>query len=147
MEEQEVKQQEVTQQDSGQQETNSIFPDGLLDETIRTLDLIFPFGDDRTKAYLEAEGYVFYGLTLPRHSRYTRADLNEFDYWGDRLAILYDLLEQPPSTLAAMSYDRRNPMQWWTFWLAVFFSIMTLSFGVAGGVNYVTIGQAYFIDF
>ena len=70
LEEQEIKQQELTRQDSGQQETNSIFPDGLLDETIRTLDLLFPFGDDRTKEYLEDEGQVFYGLNLPRHSQY-----------------------------------------------------------------------------
>ena len=132
VEEQEIKQQEVTQQDSGQQEINSIFPVRLLDETIRTLDILFPFGDDRTMAYLEDQGQNFYGLTTPRHSRYMSADLNDFDYWRDRLAVLYDLLDQPPSTLVGMLYDRRNPIQWWTFWLAVFFSTLIFVFGVAG---------------
>ena len=132
LEQHEKKQQELTRQSSGQQKTDSIFPDGLLDETIRTLDLLFPFGDDRTKKYLESEGQVFYGLTLPRHSLYESANLNEFDYWRDRLAVLNDVLDQPPSRFPAMLYDRRNPMQRWIFWLAVFFSVLTLSFGVAG---------------
>ena len=131
-EEQEMKQQELTRQDSGQQETNSIFPDGLLDETIRTLDLLFPFGDDRTKEYLDDEGQVFYGLNPPRHSQYMSADLNDFDCWRDRLAVLYDILDRPPSRFPGMLYDGGQPLQWWTLWLAVFFSILTLIFGVAG---------------
>ncbi len=132
LEEQEIKQQEPTRQVSGPQETNTIFPDGLLDETIRTLDLLFPFGDDRTKEYLEDEGQVFYGLNPPHHSQYMSADLNEFDYWRDRLTVLYDVIDQPPNRFPGMLYDRRNPIQRWTFWLAVFFSVLTLIFGVAG---------------
>ena len=133
VEEREMKQQKVTQRDLGQQEIKSMFPSGLLDETMRTLDILFPFGDDRTMEYLKNERQDFYGLTTPRHSRYLPADLNEFDYWRDRSAVLYDLLEQPPSTLVGMLYDyRRNPIRWWTFWLAVFFSILILVFGVAG---------------
>ena len=131
-EEQEMKQQEPTRQNSGQQETNSIFPDGLLDETIRTLDLLFPFGDDRTKEYLEDEGQVFYGLNPPCHSQYMSADLNDSDYWRDRLAVLYDILDRPPSRFPGMLYDGGQPLQWWTFWLAVFFSVLILIFGVAG---------------
>lgn len=134
--EKEIKQQqEVTQQqDLGlQQGTNIIFPDGCLNETMRTLDILFPFGDDHTMEYLKNEAQDFYALTIPRHSRYLPADLNEFDYWRDRLAVLYNLLNQPPSTLVGMLYDyRRNPIQWWTFWLAVFLSILILVFGVAG---------------
>ena len=60
------------------------------------------------------------------------ADLNDFDYWRDRLAVLYDVLDQPLSRSPSMLYDSRNPIQWWTFWLAVFFSVLTLNFGVAG---------------
>ena len=106
----------MTQRDLGQQEIKSIFPGGLLNETMRTLDILFPFGDDHTMEYLKNEAQDFYGLTTPRHSRYMPADLNEFDHWRDRLAVLYDLLDQPPSTLVGMLYDyRRNPMQWWTF--------------------------------
>ena len=128
----ESEQQEIKQQGTGQNETHSIFPDGLLDETIWTLDLLFPFGDDHTKKYLEDEGQVFYGLNLPRHSLIVSADLNGFHYWRDRLAVLYDMLDQPPSCFPGMWSDRKSTMQWWTFWLAVFFSILTFGFGVAG---------------
>lgn len=62
------------------------------------------------------------------------ADLNDFGYWRDRLAVLYDLLDQRPSTLTGIWYDRRNPMQWWKFWLAVFFSTLIFVFGVAGSI-------------
>ena len=127
----ELEQQEIKQR-PGQKKTDSIFPDGLLDETIRTLDLLFPFGDDRTKKYLEDDGQVFYGLSLPRHSQFVSADLSDFQYWRDRLAVLYDVLDRPPSRIPGMWTDRRNPMQWWTFWLAVFFSTLTLVFGIAG---------------
>ena len=132
----ELEQQEIKQHglmpSTGEKKTESIFPEGSLDETIRTLDLLFPFGDDRTKEYLEHEGQLFYGLSLPRHSQSVSADLNDFRYWQDRLTVLYDVLDRPPSRFCGMWTDRRNRMQWWTFWLAVFFSPLTLVFGVAG---------------
>ena len=131
LEQQEIKQHVITRS-PGQKKTDSIFPDGLLDETIRTLDLLFPFGDDRTKKYLEDEGQLFYGLSLPRHSQFVPADLSNFHYWRDRLTVLFDVLDRPPSRFPGMWTDRRNPMQWWTFWLAVFFSALTVVFGIAG---------------
>ncbi|KAK0507430.1 hypothetical protein JMJ35_009953 [Cladonia borealis] len=132
LEEQEIQQQGPTRQNSGQQETNSMFPDGLLDETIRTLDLLFPIANLRAKKYLEDEGQVFYGASLPRHSQFEPVALNDFHYWRDRLAVLYDVLDRPSSSFRGMLYDRRNPMQWLTFWLAVFFLVLILIFGVAG---------------
>ena len=132
LEKKEMKPPELTGQGPGHNETDRIFPDGLLDETIWTLDLLFPIADLPSKKYLEDEDQIFYGVNVPRHSQFAPVDLNDFHYWRDRLAILYDVLDQPPSRFRGMWSDRRNPMQWWTFWLAVFFSLLTFGFGVAG---------------
>jgi hypothetical protein len=57
-------------------------------------------------------------------------DLGDFTYWRARLVNLYDAFNAPPFGFYQMWHDRRNPMQWWTFWLAGFILILSTFFGI-----------------
>ena len=47
---------------------------------------------------------------------------------------LHDEFHAPPRGLWATLRDYRNPVQWWTFWLAIFIAGETLVFGVVASV-------------
>jgi hypothetical protein len=109
-------------------ESCDILPKDLLHETIRTLDLLFPFGDEKTQKWLDDSGQAFYRTSSQDMPRAT--DLGEFRFWRKRLVELYDVFNRPPRSILQMWHDRRNPMQWWTFWLAALIAFMTIVFGV-----------------
>lgn len=109
----------------------NVFPKEFLLETVRTLDLLFPFGDKNTESWLEASKQPFH-RTSSSYVQARATDLTEFCYWRRQLLELYDLFQQPPSTMTQMWHDRRNPMQWYTFWLAAFIAISSLIFGSIG---------------
>jgi hypothetical protein len=48
----------------------------------------------------------------------THLDLGDFDFWRARLVTLYGAFQAPPAGIHQTWHDRRNPMQWWTFWPA-----------------------------
>jgi len=57
---------------------------------------------------------------------------------------LYDVFEQAPRSVLQMWHDRRNTMQWWTFWLAAVIAAMTVVFGVFS--SYTGYRQAFFAE-
>ncbi|KAL2040353.1 hypothetical protein N7G274_006796 [Stereocaulon virgatum] len=109
-------------------ESKSVLPTDLVAETLRTLDLLFPFGDESTQKYLAESGQDFYRTSSRDPSRAT--DFGEFRYWQRRLVELHELFHHAPKSVLQMWYDRRNPVQWWTFWLAVAIAFLTILFGV-----------------
>ncbi|EPE24129.1 hypothetical protein GLAREA_07979 [Glarea lozoyensis ATCC 20868] len=100
----------------------------LLEETMKSLDLLFPFGDSRTRGHLIKERHPFFLAETPTFPR--TMDLSDFNFWRRRIIILYDVFHAPPSRMHQIWKDRRNPMQWWTFWLAGLIVIITVVFGV-----------------
>ncbi|KAL2171205.1 hypothetical protein VTG60DRAFT_3516 [Thermothelomyces hinnuleus] len=121
----------------------SIFPKGLVEETLRTLALLFPqaqfsnqhsaqgsrrkwFRELRLK-YRDAEQTVIEPrLALCGAPRSEDRQIERFHYWRDRLVILkqtYD--DATPKTLGQWWHDRRNGVQWYTFWVAVLVPVIT----------------------
>ena len=45
---------------------------------------------------------------------------------------LYPVFRQPPTTIYHLWHDRRNPMQWYIFWLAFLIAILSIVFGLLG---------------
>jgi hypothetical protein len=108
-------------------DTTDIYEKELLEETMKSLDLLFPFGDSQTRTFLSQEGHPFFLAETPAFPR--TMDLGDFSFWRRRIVILYDAFNAPPSRVHQMWKDTRNPMQWWTFWLAGFIVILTMVFG------------------
>ncbi|KAH9866166.1 hypothetical protein J1614_008731 [Plenodomus biglobosus] len=104
----------------------------VLDEAIRTLDLLFPFGDSKTAEFLEAEGMHFYSISSGSPRPY---DLGDFVHWRNNLAQLLRLLHGPPETVTQTLTDTRNISQFATLWVAIFgVFALTIVFGILATV-------------
>jgi hypothetical protein len=112
---------------SSHYETTDVYGKDILEETMKSLDLLFPFGDSQTRSFLSQERHPFFLADTPTFPR--TMDLGDFSFWRRRIVILYDAFNAPPSRVQQMWKDTRNPIQWWTFWLAALITILTMIFG------------------
>ena len=118
--------------------SRSPLPVTVLRETIQTLDLLFPFWDERTKALLKREGQSFHNITSHvDHGR--RLHLLDFPHWKVRLLDVHEeIYQSTPASWAQLWLDRRNPQQFWTFWIALVILVLTLISTIASTVSMVT---------
>lgn len=106
----------------------SLLPDGVADETLQTLALLFPTADRETKKwFLKVAGPA----QLDRRTiqcgrlRSNRRQIENFKFWRDRLATLKQIYDEAqPRTLAQWWRDRRDGVQWYTFMVVVFLTIL-----------------------
>jgi len=111
----------------------TIIPADDLDETLRTLDLLFPYGDKPTKIFLEHSKVHMWIMNPMESPRAT--ELDEFVYWRSRLAQLLSLFHGPPETVRQTLLDSRNTAQFATLWVAIFgVFFLTILFGVLSTV-------------
>ena len=109
--------------------SRTILPTSLVRETLLSLSILFPNWDLRTERFLrnsQNTQLYDYPFEYPCH-----AHLNEFWHWRDRLARIHHEFQSPGPGWRQLWSDRRNPLQWYTFWFAVAILILTLIFGIA----------------
>jgi hypothetical protein len=112
----------------------SALPERLLCETIWSLNLLFPQWDPQTNTLLKRHGQTF--QQAGPYEGPPTLNLVEFQYWRDRLSELHDVVYlSPPVSWAQLWRDRRNPQQFWTFWLALVILLLTLVSTVTGIVQ------------
>src|SRR5689334_14858430 len=103
--------------------TSDLFPTGLAEETVRTLALLFPESDKITRTWIESlsnSNNIDKQLVKCGHLRTDDRQIENFNFWHDRLVILKKIFDESrPSTLSQWWFDRRNGVQWYTFWVAV----------------------------
>ncbi|GAP83386.2 hypothetical protein SAMD00023353_0202620 [Rosellinia necatrix] len=118
---------------------HQMFPPGFVDETLRTLSLLLPQNDGGTRAWLRSQ-IAEHGLdpllaecgSLKTHER----RFENFGCWNDRLVILKQALDESrPRTLSQWWFDRRNGVQWYTFWVAILVFLVTIFFGIIQSVE------------
>lgn len=108
-------------------------PGGLLHDTLRTLDLLFPMHDRHILAFLEEENVQMLIEDPLETLRPTR--LNELSYWNNRLARLLRLYDGPPESRLQTLLDTRDTAQFATLWVAVFgVTSLTILFGILSTV-------------
>ncbi|MCJ1383216.1 hypothetical protein MMC17_006329 [Xylographa soralifera] len=96
----------------------SLLPRNVVVETTQSLDLLFPHWDAKTDDLLRQHCQTFHRLGS-FHST-SSLNLKNFDHWRDRLLELYEeVYQSPPVSWAQLWADRRNPLQWYTFWIAL----------------------------
>ena len=114
-------------------QNSAVLPLELLEETIDTLNLLFPFGLMETRAILGREGQPFYGLgNCGREMQY---DMDKYQYWGKRLKDICNLFDEPPRHWRQLLSDRRNMMDWATFWIGLLVLVLTIVSIVFGTVS------------
>ncbi|MCJ1455807.1 hypothetical protein MMC28_006163 [Mycoblastus sanguinarius] len=109
-----------------------IIPATVLKETLLSLDFLFPHWDPRTDSFLCREGKSFHYQSPFDDPR--PLNLDDFDHWRERLSELYQVYQSPPVGWVQIWADRRNPLQWYTFWLALVILMLTIVFGVIQSV-------------
>jgi hypothetical protein len=109
----------------------ALLSQSLLTETIKTLDLLFPAWDVETRKLLGAASQDFHTIEPVAESR--QLNLIEYDHWRTRLLDVYDeIYLSPPVSWRQLWRDRRNPQQFWTFWIALVILMLTLVSTAAG---------------
>lgn len=119
----------------------SLYPTGFIEETLRTLALLFPQHDRESSMWLQSRsGPNCHGtnreLLKCGHLRLEERQQTNFNFWHDRLVILkqaYD--ESRPATLSQWWLDRRNTVQWYTFWVAIVVLFLTIFFGLVQSIE------------
>ncbi len=116
-----------------------LFPEGLLRETLRTLSLLFPPHHPDTAKFLrrlDANIVLDKQLTNCGQLRINERQIETYTFWHDRLVLLKRSFDQSrPSTLSQWWYDRRNGVQWYTFWVAILVLFLTIFFGMVQSIE------------
>ncbi|PSN65960.1 hypothetical protein BS50DRAFT_525791 [Corynespora cassiicola Philippines] len=129
---------------------SDILPPGLAEETLRTLALLCPQSDRATKKWLRRlpkpivskwpSGRPAYILDphLMRcgHLKTDDRQIEKFIYWHDRLVVLKQVFDETtPNNISQWWHDRRNGVQWYTFWVAIIVLSLTLMFGLIQSIE------------
>ncbi|KAK8112957.1 hypothetical protein PG984_013483 [Apiospora sp. TS-2023a] len=118
------------------QSSESLLPDGLAEETLQTLALLCPSTDRETRRWLPRIPSIDQCLAHCGRLKTELRQIERFHFWRDRLVMLkqaYD--EAQPKTLTQWWHDRRNGVQWYTFWVAVLVLVLTILFGLIQSVE------------
>jgi hypothetical protein len=114
--------------------TEHLFPEGFIDETLRTLSILFPAHDRLTENWFSKIA-LLHSLDQ-RAMRCKRVEPNHrrietFTFWRDRMIILKEVFEEStPKTVSQLWSDRRSPTQWWTFWIVLILSSLSVFLGL-----------------
>ena len=118
---------------------SSIFPEGFIRETVRTFALLFPQSDAATRKWFQqisTSSKLDPRIVKCGHLRASDRQIENFTFWHDRLVILKQVFDQAhPGTLSQWWFDRRNGVQWYTFWVAILVMTLTNFFGLVQSIE------------
>ncbi|KAF4446969.1 hypothetical protein F53441_9440 [Fusarium austroafricanum] len=110
----------------------------VIQETITSLELLFPRYNIPTNRFLKAhnESLYLFRVRNPgdvRDRAGSKVRLKEFVFYHDRLIELAQEFINPPKSWNTIFKDYRNPIQYWTFWIGlVIFAATVVSVVLAG---------------
>ncbi|KAB8356640.1 hypothetical protein FH972_024217 [Carpinus fangiana] len=109
----------------------SIYPSGFLQETEKTIALLFPSSDTQQRTWIRRNRRLAEIDVEPGLARRVPRSLSEYDYWFQRLEHLQSHFDgTTPRSLSQWFHDRRDGNSFFTFWLAVAAITLTLLFGL-----------------
>jgi len=111
----------------------SLIPVTVLSETILSLNLLFPHWDTLTDNFMLQQDQTFHLDGPLDDSR--PLNLSDFDHWRNRLLELHQIFHSPPVGWTQIWADRRNLLQWFTFWIAIVILVLTIVFGIISSVT------------
>ncbi|KAL8736847.1 MAG: hypothetical protein Q9181_002262, partial [Wetmoreana brouardii] len=117
----------------------TLLKDDLIDETLRTLGLLIPSNDARSRKWFAKKQRILSldsktGSYGPLNA--SARQIEKFHYWRDRLVVLKQTFDDSePNTIASWWYDDRKMVQWYTFWVAALVLLLTIVFGLIQSVS------------
>ncbi|KAF4455853.1 hypothetical protein F53441_1885 [Fusarium austroafricanum] len=129
---------EICDFDAGYSDT-TLFSQEFIDETLNTMALLFPRWDMETRAWYQTQASLRgldTQLTEIGQLDADKRQIEKFSFWHDRLVILKQVFDESrPSSLRQWWHDRRNGVQWYTFWVAILVFLLTVFFGLVQSVE------------
>ncbi|OAL05415.1 hypothetical protein IQ06DRAFT_312788 [Phaeosphaeriaceae sp. SRC1lsM3a] len=121
------------------QAQDSMLPAKLIEETLTTLALLFPSDDAGVREWYKK---ISIGASVdPQVVKcgWLKTDdrqIEKFKHWHDQLVVLKQVFDEAtPRTMSQWWHDRRNGVQWYTFWVAIVVLTLTLTFGLIQSVE------------
>jgi hypothetical protein len=108
--------------------SSSILPRPLVEETLLSLSILFPNWNVATEQFLRRSQHLEVHDSQFEYPHYTYLD--QFHHWRDRISRLSLEFQSPGPKFKHLWSDRRNRLQWYTFWFAVAILILTIVFGI-----------------
>ena len=112
---------------------SKIYSKELIQETIWTINLLFPRNDKETRKFLTRHKRDF--NNDPPYVERRPLNLNDYVFWRDRLSELRQIYAAQPRNLRAALMDNRSTLQLYTLWTAVIIFLLTVVFGVISSVT------------
>ncbi|KAH8675201.1 hypothetical protein BGZ61DRAFT_361159 [Ilyonectria robusta] len=118
---------------------NTMFPPDFIQETLRTIALLFPEYDKEMRKWYRTQVAKHELDATAMNSGQLIADerqLESFKYWHDRLVVLKQVYDESrPNSISQWWHDRRNGVQWYTFWVAIIVLALTIFFGLVQSIE------------
>jgi hypothetical protein len=119
---------------------DSPYPPGFLEETERTLALLFDPADKgtlkRTRRIQRRDAADLEAAMKSVVDLDERLDLRNYPFWQERLLAIQQVYDEAqPKTIKQWFFDDRNRINWATFWTAITVFILTVVFGVISSVT------------
>ncbi|ROW01385.1 hypothetical protein VPNG_07618 [Cytospora leucostoma] len=116
--------------------SESLLPDGVATETLQTLALLLPSYDTETRKWFNTTTDLDTEAIECGQLRDDRRQIETFTVWRDRLVMLKQVFDEAqPRTMSQWWHDRRNRVQWYTFWVAILVLVLTIIFGLIQSVE------------
>jgi hypothetical protein len=122
-------------------EGSNYLPDGLVDETIRTIAVLFPNAKQHVDDWLrkiikKAADRNEHVDPAIRDVKAASLEIEKFEFWRHRLLVLEKAYNKSePRTLWQWWIDRRKRREWATFWVAILVLVLTILFGLIQSVT------------
>lgn len=119
---------------------STVFPEGFIEETLQTLYLLLPYQHAETRRWYQKEAKDR-GLDRSACIRRWRMSarygkMEDFKFWRERLTLLKEAYDQSePDTVSRFWLDKRSPVQWAKFWVAVLVLVLTIFFGLVQSIK------------
>ncbi|KAH7384244.1 hypothetical protein DE146DRAFT_622504 [Phaeosphaeria sp. MPI-PUGE-AT-0046c] len=121
------------------QSQDSMFPASLIEETLATLALLFPSDDAAVREWydnISVGASVDSQVVMCGWLKTDDRQIEKFKHWHDRLVVLKQVFDEAtPRTMSQWWHDRRNGVQWYTFWVAIVVLALTLTFGLIQSIE------------
>lgn len=131
------------------EDAKSPFKAGLIDEVVRSLNLLLPWGDLATNNLLEAAGKKGV-MWVDAGKRVSALTLDDFNHLRPRIKRLLDLFNGPPEGFRHALFDQRDTGQIVAVWAAIIGIVLTIGLGIVASVftimQYIVAAQAYEIS-
>jgi hypothetical protein len=115
---------------------SGLLPSDLINETRRTLALLFPNTSSSCNLWLRNSQQRWNLDPNLKFLTVALRNINEYSHWRDRLLLITDSIDKfKPETAFQWWFDRRDKVQWYTFWLVIAGITLTVFFGLVQSVT------------